>query len=130
MNNEGKILDLVLNGAGKTAADLTHELRTIGNGDMAEGIAQIANFAAESGFKVGYTAGVKVGVCGSLVLASAGFLLFYKWHIGKIEKSAAMRQHFEDNHRTAQNEHWNEYEELKATAAQEPFDEEAEKVVS
>ena len=27
MNNEEKILDLVLNGAGKTAAELTHELK-------------------------------------------------------------------------------------------------------
>lgn len=132
MNNEGKILDLVLNGAGKTAAELTHELRSIGNGDMAGGIAQVANFAAESGFEVGHTMGIKSGICYGLALAGTGFLIhrLYRWHIGKVEKRAAMWQHFEDDHRVAQKEHWAEFEELKAKAVQEPSEEETEEVVS
>jgi len=102
MNNEGKILDLILDGAGKTAAELTHDLRVIGNGDMANGITQIADFAAKSGFDVGHYAGVKKGLCYGLTLAGIVLLMnqLYKWHIKKLEKNAAMWQRFEDQCRT------------------------------
>lgn len=130
MDNEGKILDLVLCGAGKTAAELTHDLRTIGNGDMAEGIAQIADFAARSGFNTGEHFGVKKGLCYGLLLASAGLAInqLYKWHIHKVEEDAAMWQRVEDQSRAADKEHWAEFEALKEKVAQMESEEEGEEV--
>lgn len=121
MGNEGKILDLILDGAGRDASMLTHDLKAIGNGDMAEGIAQVADFAARSGFEVGHLSGMKKGVCIGLVVGAAGYGIsrLYKWHINKVEKRAAMWQRFEDQGREAHKEHWTEYEELKAKAEQD-----------
>lgn len=132
MDNEGKILDLIFNGVGKAAPDLTHDLKAIGNGDMAEGIAQVADFAMRSGFDMGHFTGIKKGVCIGLAVAVAGFgaSKLYKRHIKKVEKQAAMWQHFEDDWRASTKEHWAEYEELKAKAAQEQEEIETEDVVS
>lgn len=121
MDNEGRILDLILNGAGRAASDLTHDLSVVGNGDMAEGITQIANYCIGAGYEAGEKFGTKKGVGIGLAIATVGLGVhaLYKWHIKNVEKRAAMWQRFEDQGREAHKEHWAEYEELKAKAEQD-----------
>lgn len=132
MDNEVKIMDLIFNGAGKAAPNLTHDLRVIGNGDMAEGIAQIADFAARSGFETGHFSGMKKGVCIGLAMAAVGYGVskLCKRYNQKVVEQATMWQRFDDDCRASEKVHWAEYEELKAKAAQEPSEEETEEIVS
>lgn len=132
MGNEGKILDLILDGVGRDASMLTHDLKAIGNGDMAEGIAQVADFAARSGFDVGRTLGMKKGICIGLAAGAVGFVASKLWerHNQKVAAQAAMWQRFDDDCRASEKAHWAEYEELKAEAAQKPAEEETKETVS
>lgn len=125
MNNEGKILDLIFNGAERCAPDLTHDLRIIGNGDMAEGITQIADYCIGAGYEVGEKFGTKKGIGIGLAIAATGLGVhaIYKWHIKKVEEKAAMWQRLEDQGREAHKKHWAEYEELKAKAEKETDEE-------
>lgn len=128
MANEGKILDLVLNGAGKCASDLTHDLRIVGNGDMAEGITQIADFCIDAGFDAGEKLGTKKGIGIGLAIAAigVGVHVIYKWHIKNVEKRAAMWQRFDDDCRASDKEHWAEYKVLKEKVAQQETKDEEE----
>lgn len=132
MGNEGKILDLIFNGAGRCAPDLTHDLCVVGNGDMAEGITQIANYCIGAGYEAGEKFGTKKGIGIGLAIATVGLGVhaLYKWHIKNVEKRAAMWQRFDDDCRASEKAHWAEYEELKAEAAQKPAEEETKEAVS
>ena len=92
MDNEGKILDLIFNGVGRCAPDLTHDLSVVGNGDMAEGISQIANYCIGAGYEAGEKFGVKKGIGIGLAIATVGLgvHVLYKWHIKNVEEQAAM----------------------------------------
>lgn len=132
MGDEGKILDLIFNGAGRCAPDLTHDLSVVGNGDMAEGITQIANYCIDAGYEAGEKFGTKKGIGIGLAIATVGLGVhaLYKWHIKNVEKRAAMWQRFDDDCRASEKAHWAEYEELKVKAAQEQAEIETEDVVS
>lgn len=132
MNNEGKILDLIFNGAGRCAPDLTHDLSVVGNGDMAEGISQIANYCIGAGYEAGEKFGVKKGIGIGLAIATVGLGVhaLYKRHIKKVEEQAAMWQRFDDDCRASEKARQAEYEELKAKAAQESTKIETEGAVS
>ena len=132
MNNEGKILDLIFNGAGRCAPDLTHDLSVVGNGDMAEGISQIANYCIGAGYEAGEKFGVKKGIGIGLAIATVGLGVhaLYKRHIKNVEEQAAMWQRFDDDCRASEKTRQAEYEELKAKAAQESTKIETEGAVS
>lgn len=132
MGDEGKILDLIFNGAGRCAPDLTHDLSVVGNGDMAEGITQIANYCIGAGYEAGEKFGTKKGIGIGLAIATVGLGVhaLYKWHIKNVEKRAAMWQRFDDDCHASEKAHWAEYEELKAKATRKPSEEETEEAVS
>lgn len=128
MNNEGKILDLIFNGAGRCASDLTHDLSAVGNGDMAEGITQIADFCIGAGYEAGEKFGTKKGIGIGLAIAAIGFgtHALYKWHMKNVEKRAAMWQRLDDDSRASNKAHWAEFEELKKKVKEQEMGEQVE----
>lgn len=74
MSNKGKQIGELLNKASTAAPDVTKSLKTIGDGDMLDGVKNIFNYALKEGEKTGFVKGsvVTLGVLGTLYLIPTG----------------------------------------------------------
>ena len=82
MSNKGNQIGELLNTASAAAPDVTKPLKSIGDGNMLEGVKNIFNYALTEGEKTGLVKGEKIGlakgsaitlgVCGVLYLVPKG----------------------------------------------------------
>ena len=82
MSNKGNQIGELLNKASAAAPDVTKPLKSIGDGNMLEGVKNIFNYALTEGEKTGLAKGEKIGlakgsaitlgVCGILYLVPKG----------------------------------------------------------
>ena len=82
MSNKGNQIGELLNTASAAAPDVTKPLKSIGDGNMLEGVKNIFNYALTVGVKTGLTKGEKIGlakgsaitlgICGALYLVPKG----------------------------------------------------------
>ena len=82
MSNTGKQIGELLNTASAAAPDVTKPLKSIGDGNMLEGVKNIFNYALTEGEKAGLAKGKKIGlakgsaitlsICGAVYLVPKG----------------------------------------------------------
>lgn len=82
MSNKGNQIGELLNTASAAAPDVTKPLKSIGDGNMLEGVKNIFNYALTVGEKTGLAKGEKIGlakgsaitlgICGALYLVPKG----------------------------------------------------------
>ena len=98
MNTTGKEIGELLNTSGAAAPDITKPLKSIGNGNMLDGVRKIFNYALAEGEKTGLATGEKRGLakgsmitlaaCGALYLIPKGDALGEKIHAAFSEEVA------------------------------------------
>lgn len=102
MSNKGKAIGELLNMAAATAPDITKPLKSIGDGNMLNGVKNIFNYALAEGEKTGRATGEKRGLvkgsaitfafCGALYLIPKGVRYVKtkaaerRWHNAQGEK--------------------------------------------
>ena len=76
MSNKGKQIGELLNTASAAAPDVTKPLKSIGDGNMLEGVKNIFNYALTEGEKAGLAKGEKIGLakCSAITLGICGAL--------------------------------------------------------
>lgn len=82
MSNKGNQIGELLNTASAAAHDITKPLKSIGDGNMLEGVKNIFNYALTAGEEAGLAKGEKIGlakgsaitlgICGALYLVPKG----------------------------------------------------------
>lgn len=93
MSNKGNQIGELLDTASAAAPDVTKPLKSIGDGNMLEGVKNIFNYALTAGEKTGLAKGEKIGlakgsaitlgICGALYLVPKGVKFIKKKIAGK-----------------------------------------------
>ena len=77
MNTTGKEIVELLNASGAAAPDITKPLKSIGGGNMLDGVRKIFNYALAEGEKTGFVTGEERGFAkGSMITLAAGGALY------------------------------------------------------
>ena len=74
MNNRYNQIKMLLNATSASAADITRPLKSIGNGNMLNGVKNISDYSHKEGVKIGIIEGsvITLCVCGVIYLIPKG----------------------------------------------------------
>lgn len=91
MNTTGKEIGELLNTSGAAAPDITKPLKSIGGGNMLDGVRKIFNYALAEGEKTGLVTGEKRGLAkgGMITLAACGALYLIPKGVKYVKAKAA-----------------------------------------
>lgn len=94
MSNKGKEIGELLNTAAAAAPDITKPLKSIGDGNMLNGVKNIFNYALAEGEKAGLAMGEKRGLVkgSAITFAVCGALYLIPKGVGYVKTKAAERK--------------------------------------
>ncbi len=98
MSNKSTQIEQLLNKKSAAAPDVTSPLKTIGDGNMLDGLKNIFSFAKEEGKQIGYDNGMKngVAVCSIVSIGILGTLYIIPKGINHFKKKYAEKKAHEE----------------------------------